>query len=183
MAVHQDAPIPRTYIDAGLPFARAALGLLFVAYSAQSTILFLAADLMWLFPGLRVSSTGVWADAYWVSIGFAVLLFAGEVFTAERYPRLYRAFLAPDSFYTARGIHAGLATAFAILISTWAGTTPEAGQTIAGLGVKPFVLIGWLAAWPPALLIGIYIARWGEVLLFGKRRKIKGAVVLKEKAE
>jgi hypothetical protein len=49
----REAPISRSLIDELLPWLRALLGLVFIAYSANSTIFMGASDLLWLFEPTR----------------------------------------------------------------------------------------------------------------------------------
>lgn len=157
----REAPIPRAVIDELRPYGRAILGLLFVGYSARSTVSLCASDLLWLFEGTREITIYGFPDAYWYSGLLALLLFAGEVMTSEKYPRTYWLFLIPDTFYTARGLWGGLFKASTVL----AGSITSDG-TIAQV-------IGFVAATAISAYLGYMIAKWGEVLLFGNRRRIK----------
>lgn len=161
-----DAPMRRTWIDSALPWLRGAFGALFVAYSAISTIIFLGSDMIWLFAFARLMSiaTGI-ADAYWYASFIALVIFLGEIATSERYPKTYRLFLWPDAFYSARGLQAGLAGAFTVMLSPYLVAQAFNGMTAAAL-------VGWAAAWPPAFFFGYKIAKWGEILLFGQRRNV-----------
>jgi len=164
----REAPIPRTLIDELAPWLRAILGIMFIAYSANSTIFRGADDLMWLFESTAQITIGAFADAYWYSSLFALVLFVGEVVCSERYKRSYWIFLVPDAFYTSRGMWAGLTKAMGLLIGGMIGD----GATAVILGI----IVGTIIA----AVAGYYIAKWGEVLLFGKRRQIRGAVIKKE---
>lgn len=154
----RDAPISRTLVDEALPWLRAIAGIAFVAYSANSTILIGAADLLRFFDSTRLITIGYWPDAYWYSAIVAVILFVGEVATSEKYPKTYKLFLIPDAFYTARGIFAGLSSALSLLAASFVGENEAAA------------IIGVVLAFPVSVWIGYLIAKWGEVLLFGKRR-------------
>lgn len=164
----REAPVPRGLVDELLPWLRAALGILFIAYSANSTIFTGASDLIWLFPATARITISAFADAYWYSSFVAFVLFAGEVATSERYKRTYWLFLIPDAFYTGRGMWEGLRKAATILIGGLVGDGAVA------------TALGWIVGTLGAAVAGYYIAKWGEVLLFGKRRRIRGAVVKKE---
>lgn len=159
MTTREAAPLSRGLIDESLPWLRALLGLAFVAYSANSTIFLGASHLMFLFESTKATTIGGFADAYWYSGAIALLLFVGEVATAERYPRTYRIFLVPDMFYTGLGVFTGLSKALIVLMFAATGYK-EAAQWI-----------GWLLAFPVAGVLGYFIAKWGEVLLFGRRRQ------------
>lgn len=160
MTAH-NAPLDRGLVDEALPWLRALLGLAFVAYSANSTIFIGANHLLWLFEGTRRITIGAFPDAYWYSAAVALILFVGEVATAERYPRSYRWFLVPDMIYTSLGIFAGLSKALALL--AFAAIGPENKEAAEWFG--------WLLAFPVSAVVGYFIAKWGEVLLFGKRRR------------
>jgi hypothetical protein len=161
----REAPISRSLIDELLPWLRALLGIIFIAYSANSTIFMGANDLMWLFELTKNITIGSIADAYWYSSFFALILFVGEVASSERFKRTYWLFLIPDAFYTARGMWGGLMKAMTILAGGVVGDGPVAN-------VAGFILGTIIAA-----VLGYFIAKWGEVLLFGKRRQIRGTVV------
>lgn len=165
----REAPISRGLVDELLPWLRAALGLVFVAYSANSTIFIGARDLLWLFEPTQQITIGAWPDAFWYSSFAALILFAGEVATSERYKRTYWLFLVPDAVYTGRGMWPGLRKAVTILVGAIVGDGPVADA----LGV----IIGLILA----AVFGYFVARWGEALLFGHRRQIRGAVIRKER--
>lgn len=155
----REAPISRDLVDEARPWLRLILGVAFVAYSAASTIFIGADDLMWLFPGTTNPAAG-FPVAYWYSGVLALVLFLGEVATGERHPGPYRIFLAPDVLYTARGVFGGMSTALGALAFAAIGTEHR----------EAAAWFGWLLAFPVAAVIGYIIARWGEVLLVGKRR-------------
>lgn len=156
----REVPISRGLVDEAAPWLRGLLGIGFVAYSANATIFIAADDLLWLFPITRQTTIGAFPDAYWYSFLIAVVLFVGQVVTSEKYPAAYRLFLAPDILYTGRGVFGGLSTALAALALAAIG--PEYREAADWFG--------WILAFPGAAVIGFIIARWGEVLLFGKRR-------------
>ena len=153
----REAPLSRDLVDIALPWLRGALGVAFIAYSANSTIFIGAGDLLWLFESTKEITIATFADAYWYAAALALILFVGEVACAERYPRTYRMFLVPDAFYTARGVWAGLSKAAAGLLTTW-------------LDQQAAAIVGAIIAAPVAFWLGYLIAKWGEILLFGKRR-------------
>lgn len=165
-----EAPFSRSIVDETLPWLRAALGVCFVAFSAGSTIQLAGGHLLWLFEGTKQITIGAFPDAYWYSTALAVILFVGEVWSSERYPKTYRLFLIPDTFYTGLGIFAGLAKAITTLLLAALiamGVELQTATPIADV-------LGWLLAFPAAAYVGYLIAKWGEVLLFGKRRKPRG---------
>lgn len=153
----REAPISRDLVDAARPWLRLLLGVAFVGYSANATIFIAADDLMWLFPQTKNATLATFPDALWYSAILAVVLFAGEVATSERHPGTYRIFLAPDVFYTARGMFSGMSGALAVLLAPW-------------IGEDAAKIVGVVLALPIVGFIGYIIAKWGEILLFDKRR-------------
>jgi len=159
----REAPFSRTFVDGALPWLRAGLGMAFIAYSANATIFIGADDMMWLFDSTTQITIGGFPDAYWYSAILAIIIFVGEVATSERYLKAYLLFLAPDVFYTARGVFAGLSKALAVLAA------PIVGQN------KAATIVGVALAVPLAAAVGYIIAKWGETLLFGRRRSRRPA--------
>lgn len=189
--VTRAAPLPRSWIDDVLPFARAVIGILFVAFSAYSTVFLFAEDIRPMVGTGAALTPGILPDRYWCGIGLAVFLFVVEVITAEHNPAIYGAALVPDTIYTARQMRVGLLallTAYggiggAVLgaITVWGWLMVEgrgkwiafAGGVIGGLIGYGIMLLPYasIAAWVFAGANGYLIARFGEVLLFGKRRR------------
>lgn len=184
-------------IDATGPFMRGGVGAAFVAFSSYATVFLFAQDITPI-VGARVSFA-VFQDRYWFGIILALGFFLGEIFAAERYPRLYRAILIPDTIYTARqlydGFHAalkvladtqtnllfilGLAAGIVLLVAYGAGFPLKLWIVAAGVGCAIIycTAIAWMleiAVFVLACLLAIYfgyiVARFGEALLFGKRR-------------
>jgi hypothetical protein len=192
--VDRAAPLPRAWIDDALPVMRALVGALFVAFSAYATVTLFGGDIR-LVVG-NASTVGVFADRYWFGVLLAFGLFIGEILTAEHAPTIYWALLIPDTFYTARQMQVGflslLTTYQAIGMGLMAGVTiwglllagGKSGRTALIFGVLTgltlWYIIGiiqvppWLwssLAWLFAGLNGYLIARFGETLLFGRRRR------------
>lgn len=192
------APIPRTWLDLTMPFFRAFIGACFVAFSSYATVFLVAADIQ---PLVRDQiSLGLLADRYWLGIGLALGFFLGELYTAERWERAYIAILIPDTIFTARQMWPGLALAARLLATDvislglvllligggvllvaygggWSFARWLTGWLITGTIV---LLVGSFAALDIAQLLlscsmalycGYIVARFGESLLFGKRRK------------
>lgn len=200
------APVPREWLDVTMPGFRTIVGAAFVVFSAYATVFLFASDVAPIFVTSGPSevpidrtSLGVLADRYWLGILVAFGLFAGEVYTSERWPRVYRALLVPDTMYTARQLFPGVYAAFDVLIrspidlaivgalaigavvliayagewSLWAALLGCAGAALLVIGalfgwsldIASFVLAGEVVAYS-----GFIIARFGEVLIFGKRR-------------
>lgn len=158
----REAPISRGVVDELLPWLRAGLGLAFVAYSANSTVFKAGADIAWLFPVTTKITIYLFADALWYSSILAFILFAGEVATGERYPKAYRLFLIPDVFYTVRGMWRGVCNAAIVLFGGKIGDGSYAE------------LLGYIIGTILSCVVGYFVARWGEDLLFGKRRMRRG---------
>lgn len=152
----REAPLSRGLIDDALPFLRAALGIVFVAISAISTILLGGADLRY-FVG-DIITIGYFPDRFWYASIGALILFLGEVATAERSRVVYAIFLVPDVFYTVRGMWAGMARGFTVIVG---GDEPSDIERLIGS------IIGLIVS----IIAGYVIAKYGEILLFGKRRK------------
>lgn len=144
------APIDRRILDTALPIVRVLIGVAFVAYSAYSTITIFASDIAPA-TGLR-NSYGIMQDRYLFGVALAVLLFVGELVTAERYPAVYAALLVPDTIYTARGLYGALSSILAAHLDMSAGALLVCSWVVAGV-------------------VGYCVARFGESLLFGKRRR------------
>lgn len=191
------APLPRTMIDAAGPVVRGGVGALFVAFSSYATVFLFASDVQ---PILGDRMTlGAWPDRYWAGVLLALAFFLGEVFSSERYPRLYRAILVPDTIYTARQLYLGLHAGLRVLVTDqaslllvlaliaggvllvaygagfslrlWFAAIVLSGGVayltflLADLATAQIMLAGLLA-----LYIGYIVARFGEALLFGRRR-------------
>ncbi len=192
------APIPRHWLDLTMPFFRALIGAAFVAFSSYATVFLVATDIQPLMK--EQMSIGLFADRYWFGIGLALTFFLGELYTAERWPRGYVAILIPDTIYTARQMWPGMAMAarlltvdvaslllvlaliggFVLLIAYgggWSFARWLAGWLVVSaaiLLIGSFVALDiaqLLLSCSTALYCGYIVARFGESLLFGKRRK------------
>lgn len=152
----REAPISRGLIDDALPFLRAGLGVVFVAISAISTILLGAADLRY-FIGDAIT-IGYFPDRFWYASMGAFIFFIGEVATAERSRVIYAVFLVPDVFYTVRGMWEGMARGFTVMVG---GAQPSDMERFIGSTIGLIV----------SIIVGYVIAKYGEILLFGKRRR------------
>lgn len=152
----REAPLSRGLIDDALPFLRAGLGIVFIAVSAVSTILIGAADLKYFINDIL--TIGYFPDRFWYASLFALILFLGEVATAEKSRVVYSVFLIPDVFYTVRGMYVGMARGFTVMLG---GDTPSDIEKFMGAAIGLLV----------SIIAGYFIAKYGEILLFGKRRK------------
>ncbi len=149
-------------------------------------------------------SLGLVADRYWIGLCAAVVFFLGEIASAERYPRTYMFFIVPDTIYTTRQLYPTLAEAFRILFVDVGATVLVCGllgllvflTVYAAYWRKAPWLALWLlasvvdvglvaldrpsyaaiaAAGTYALFFGYIVARFGEALIFGQRRKLTAA--------
>lgn len=191
--VRKVAPLPRDWIDDVLPVARALIGAAFVAFSSYATVTLFGNDIR---PIVGDAFTfGGMLDRYWLGVVLALALFVGEIITAEHAPAIYGAILIPDTYYTARQMVAGITALLASYGSVGAGIL--AAVTVWGLllaegrsgrwaliggigggllawGIMGAIATPWMfvgASWVFAGLDGYLIARFGETLLFGRRRK------------
>lgn len=191
------APLPRTWLDTSMPIVRALIGAAFVAFSSYATIFLFADDIQSIFH--ERTTIGPFADRYWYGMLAAVIFFLGEIYTAEKWPRAYRAVLVPDTIYTARQMYPGFAAVLSVLALDFSGMLFVLALAIgsavliaygAGWALRWWLLIwavaggiiiftGWAWSLEIARLIlailmaaysGYIVARFGEVFLFGKRR-------------
>jgi hypothetical protein len=192
------APLPRQWLDATLPFFRGLVGAVFVAFSSYATVFLFADDTKKLLG--EQMTLGPFPDRYWYGVLLALGFFLGEIYTAERWPRAYRAILTPDTIYTARQMYAFFLSVLLILAEDMPGfllvlALAEGGLFLVAYGAHwslrlwlsvglvvggILVSIAWVwsfetARWFLAILLALYcgyiVARFGESLLFGKRRK------------
>lgn len=145
-------PLSRDLIDDLLPWLRILFGASFVAYCALSTLFGVHTDAVEILAAYATTIqhwVGLSLDpvGYILGVVVALVVFVGEVSTAERYPKLYLAFLAIDVYYSFSWSH--VITRFVISDRIWAASVVE-----------------WLAAFVMATLVAYY----GEVILFGRRR-------------
>lgn len=156
-----ESPLSRDAVISVAPFLRALLGLAFIAFSAGATVAIGADDLR---PWLNESTTiGLFADRYWLATIAAVGLTVGQVVTRGKAVAWYGLLLVIDAIYTGRQIYGGFLT---WLMKT--GTLGATSDTLVivrpmGPSAGQIVLAALLA-----VLLGVYVARWGEELVFGK---------------
>lgn len=143
-------PLSRTDLDRALPWFRILLGAIFIAYSSLATIDGVRVDCGPL-CATTVSDLGV---PLWVIVGVTVaaLLSLGQWFTSERWPWVYIALILVDARYTQWWV------------DDWA--LPLAQHHVQAAGDLAW-MIGLVVSW----FLAIGCARFGEVLLFGTRKK------------
>jgi len=152
------APLDRSILDIGRPFLRFMLGLLFVGFSATSTVRLATYDLATYFKLGNSITLYLVNDGIYVAIALAFILFVGELMTASYAPRIYMVFLGIDTFYTARGIFPGLYNVFSAAM----GASTE--------GIVASTALAIVAS----IVVGVYVAYYGEILLFGPRKAARG---------
>ncbi|SRR6266487_4847057 len=144
------APISRTYLDAARSPMRIFFGVIFIAYSAISTVVGVRSDLSPL-AWSTAALMGPLTIGAAIGIGLAVAIFIGEVLLAESSLVWFLPILAVDAWYTARW-------------SAWIGDLIHAHMSASPLTKDALaILVTWGAA--------IAVAYFGEHLIFGKRRR------------
>lgn len=143
------APLDRNAIDRAAPWLRLMAGAALIAWSSYTTVAGVGSDLAPILKG----NMAFGMDATLV-VGLLVALFLslGEWLTSEHIPILYSALLILDARYTELQIGPWLDALAAYHLRASPQWLP---------GVVSFV-----ASWGLSLVI----ARYGEILLFGRRR-------------
>lgn len=143
----RQAPLTHTQLDKAAPWLRAMLGLALIAYTSYTTISGVGLDFA---PILKDSPAGI---ALAAGLCVAVFLSVGEWLTSESVPFIYFILLLIDARYTQRQIGPWIEalSAYHLREYPWYLTT----------GVS--LIVSWGMA--------IAAARYGEILLFGRRRK------------
>jgi hypothetical protein len=154
----QSSPLSRDAVEVAGPALRALLGLAFIAFSAGATVTIGGDDLRrWLGDA---ATLGLFPDRFWLASMMAVGLSVGEILTRGKRSIVYGGLLLVDSFYTSRQIQLGFQRWLIDL-----GVLAEPGALLPVVHASP----GQIAlSWALALVVGIFIARWGEELVFGK---------------
>jgi hypothetical protein len=141
------APLNHEHLDKSAPWIRMLLGLGLIAYTGYTTINGVRTDLAPLLVGAP------WYMPLATGLGVAVFLSAGEWYTSEVAPFVYFILLLVDSRYTQRQI------------GPWI-------ETLAAYHLKEYpsyltVMVSLIVSWA----LAIAAARYGEILLFGRRKK------------
>lgn len=167
-----DSPLSRDAVVTASPVLKAALGLAFIAFSAGATVSLGGEDLR---PWLADSATvGLFPDRYWIASLAAAGLTVGQIVTRARSVTWYLVLLLIDAIYTARQIYGGF---LSTLVDSGFLGEPSGPLVLvqpAGPTSGQIVLAGVLA-----VLLGGFIARKGEELVFGKPRPAKAAATRK----
>ena len=154
-----ESPLSREDVEVAGPFLKAALGLGFIAFSAGATVTIGGEDFRrWLGD---MSTIGLFADRYWLAALLAIGLSVGQILTRGKRSPVYVLLLLVDAFYTSRQIQMGFERWF-VETGVFGVAAPTPLLTSA---VSPAQLA---ASWALALVGGIFVARWGEELVFGK---------------
>lgn len=140
------APINRNNLDRAAPWLRLMAGLILIAASSYSTIAGVDVDA----APLELPIVAGIAGGIAAGILVAAFLSIGEWLTSEQAPYVYAGFLLLDAWYTQRQLSDPVERL--------------AVHHLGGTGVAP--VIAFVLSW----LLAIAIARFGEILLFGKRR-------------
>jgi hypothetical protein len=146
------APLNREHLDRAGPWLRLMAGLALIAYTSYTTITGIGDDFA---PLLKGSLYGVISVQLAAGVAAALLISLVEWLTSEQYRLIYIAFLIIDARYTQRQIGPGVAA-----LSQY---------HLKGLDSVIPVVVSFVASWGVSLLA----ARYGEILLFGKRKRPK----------
>lgn len=141
------APLTHTHLDKAGPWIRLLLGLVVIAYTSYTTISGVGQDLA---PVLKDAPDYM---PLAVGLGVAVFLSGGEWLTSEHVPVVYVILLLIDAHYTE------------VQIGPWIDKL--AAYHLASAGVLATSVVSFLVSWG----LSIAMARYGEILLFGRRKK------------
>lgn len=141
------APLSRKHLYKAAPGLRAVLGIVLIGASWYSTIIGVHADA----TPLELPSVGFVPGGIIAGIVLALLLTIGEWLTSEKAIYIYIGLLVLDAWYTQRQIDD---RSYALVAYHLAAAPPWAPP-----------ILGFVLSW----LIAIAVARFGELLLFGRR--------------
>ena len=143
------APLNRDHLDRAGPWLRLLAGVALIAYTSYTTIIGIGHDFA---PLLQGSVYGVPVQIL-AGVGAALLISLVQWLTSEQYLLIYAIFLAIDARYTQRQI----------------GPALDALAQYHMRGLDPFLpaVVSFVASWGLSLIA----ARYGEILLFGKRKR------------
>lgn len=142
------APLSRSTVDNARPWVRLILGAALIAWSSYTTVAGVARDFA---PLLTGTLYGVPATLIG-GLGVALFLSFGEWLTSEHFPLLYCGLLIIDARYTQQQIGAPIDA----LAQFHLEKLPPMVPSVVSL------LLSWILA--------LAVARYGELLLFGKRK-------------
>lgn len=140
------APLSHSQLDKSGPWLRGLLGVGLLAYTGYTTVSGVGADFAPLLAG-----TPAWAPLA-AGLGVALLLSLGQWLTSETVPIIYVLLLLIDARYTQRQL------------GPWVEAL--AAYHLRELGAVWTGVVSFLVSWG----VSIAAARYGEILLFGRRR-------------
>ena len=141
------APLPREWLDVIATPVRVLFGILFIAWSWISTVIILGA---WLRPLLPAATVPGAPDWFVVALSTAFLVSLVEFVASDRWDFVYwLVLLVADASFTSWQTHTWLL----IMVSAQTDVGP----------------IGNAAIWLVSIVGGIIAAKFGEILLFGRR--------------
>ena len=144
-------PLPRHWLDSIATPVRVLFGLIFIAWSWVSTVIIVGTWLYPLFPNATIPGAPDWLL---VAFAFAILVTVVEFVSSDRWPAAYwLVMLALDASFTTWQTH------------TWLAIIVQA-QLPAGEEIS---VLGQVAIWLASIIGGIVAAKFGEILLFGRR--------------
>lgn len=143
------APLSRTHLDRAGPWIRLMVGLALIAYTGYTTVRGVAGD----FAPLLQGTIGPVPVTLIGGLLAAVFLSVGQWLTAGRHTIIYAVLLILDARYTQRQIGPAI--------------TALAAFHLPGVDNNIVSVVSFLASWGASLLA----ARYGELLLFGKRKR------------
>jgi hypothetical protein len=142
------APLSRDMIDKARPWIRLLLGAALIAWSSYTTVSGVGRDFA---PLLQGAIYGIPMTLIG-GLGVALFLSFGEWLTSEHFPILYCALLIIDARYTQQQIGGGISAL--------------AHYHLQGLHEFAPLVVSFLVSW----FLALAVARYGEILLFGKRK-------------
>lgn len=143
--------LSRDHLDRAGPWLRAAAGLILIGYTGYTTVIGFGNDFAPLLTG------AIYGIPVQLLAGVAAAIFISVVqwLTSEHYQLIYAIFLLIDARYTQRQIGPAIETL--------------ADYHMAGLDSWIASGVSLVVSWGSAL----FAARYGEILLFGKRKRPK----------
>jgi len=142
------APINRQTIDNARPWIRLLLGAALIAWSSYTTVSGVGRDFA---PLLQGAVYGVPMTIIG-GLGVALFLSFGEWLTSEHYQLLYSGLLIIDARYTQQQIGGPIDALAHFHLEKLPPIVP--------------IVVSFLASW----FLALAVARYGEILLFGKRK-------------
>ena len=143
-------PINRERLDRTRKPFRLAAAILMIGYSLVATVREVSEDVL---PALAVTLP----ESYAIGIAVALVIFIGQIITAERSQITYFVLTGIDAYYTERA-------------SDWVDRIVQSMLKVEGQYSQQIEgVISFIVSWAFAIAVAYY----GERLLFGKRRNVK----------